>query len=463
MARFNVASYSNSKIIIVDDELSIADFVNETLTNNGYEVSAFTDPVSALHDIKRNQFDLALFDINMPKLDGVELSRKIKEISPQTEVLIITGVPDEKNLDPCLQMGITHFLFKPFNESQLVYTVYAALHFKRLRSVYLSSNTSKIKGSGLVGISKTTRDIREEIMSVADIELPVLILGKSGTGKEVIARDIHRNSSRNQGPFIPINSAVLGALAESELFGHAKGAFTGASHKTKGYIGAANGGTLFFDEIGELQIDIQAKLLRFLDDGEYIKAGEAKLSKSNVRILAATNADLEKMCRSGDFREDLYYRLSGTIIKTTALDDRKADILPLIWHFLDIFGTAQNKTYEISADAASLLVDHDWPGNVRQLKQTLYKITQIAPSRKISPADARRVLGNAKHREMLTYKVAKQQTLEEFDREYLMKALNLAQGRLQVALKLTGMHKKNFYTKLKGIGVTLKDFSTGKM
>ncbi len=166
------------------------------------------------------------------------------------------------------------------------------------------------------------------------------------------------------------------------------------------------------------------------------------------------------MCQSGRFREDLYYRLSASIIQTTPLNERRADILPLIWHFLDLFGTAKNITYEISADAASQLIEKDWPGNVRQLKQTLYKISQMASSRKISLADVRRVVGNSKPDSIATYKDAKEQALEEFDREYLMKTLSLSQGSLQQALKFSGMHKKNFYAKIKEMGLAMKDFSS---
>jgi DNA-binding NtrC family response regulator len=259
---------------------------------------------------------------------------------------------------------------------------------------------------------------------------------------------------------MPINCAVLGSLAETELFGHASGAFTGAIKSTKGYIGSADGGTLFFDEVGELPIEVQAKLLRFLDDGEYSRVGEAKILKVDVRILAATNQDLEKMCQEGRFRKDLYYRLSASIIQTTPLNERKADIPPLIWHFLDLFGTAKNITYEIFADAVSLLVEQDWPGNVRQLKQTLYKISQMANSRKISQADVRRVLGENETVPMLTYKQAKDQLLDQFDRDYLLKTIYLSQGSLQQALEMSGMHKKNFYTKLKGLGLAIKDFSS---
>ena len=460
MSIYKARAVRNTRVLIVDDEPSIVDFIHTTLSENGYEAEAYIDPREALKNIKGKAFDLAIVDINMPDINGVEFSRSLAKISPGTEIVIITGVPDEQNLDPCLRMGLTHFLFKPFNESQLVYSIYAALHFKRLRNAFVTAASTERKGSGLVGVSMSTRDIREEILSVANLDMPVLILGRSGTGKEIIARDIHSNSNRNRNVFMPVNCAVLGSLAETELFGHASGAFTGAVKSTKGYVGSADGGTLFFDEVGELPLEVQAKLLRFLDDGEYSRVGEAKILKVNARILAATNKDLQQMCREGRFREDLYYRLSASIIQTTPLDERKADILPLIWHFLDLFGTAKNITYEISADAASLLIERAWPGNVRQLKQTLYKISQMATSRKISPADVRRVLGDSEGMTMLTYKQAKDQILDQFDRDYLLKILSLSQGSLQQALGLSGMHKKNFYTKIKELGLAMKDFSS---
>ena len=444
MSNYSARAISGVKVLVVDDEPAIVDFVDEVLTENGYQIESYSDPLQALTVLKTRTFDLALVDINMPEISGVELSKKIIALSPYTEIVIITGVPDEKNLDPCLKMGLTHFLFKPFNETQLVYAIYAALHFKRLRNAYVSSTNAKIKGSGLVGVSMSTRDTRQEVVTIADMNIPVLILGNTGTGKEVIARDIHNNSSRFNKPFMPINCAVLGSLAGTELFGHASGAFTGASKSTKGYIGSADGGTLFFDEVGELPLEIQAQLLRFLDNGEYHRVGDPVVRRADVRVLAATNRDLKKMCQAGQFREDLYYRLSGSVIKTTSLDERKADILPLIYHFLEIFGTAQNKTYEISSEAASLLIEAKWPGNVRQLKQTLYKISQIAPSRKISAIDVRRVLGGDQNVEMLSYKQAKERTLHEFDREYLVKIIGLARGSLKEALQLSGMHKKKF-------------------
>ena len=461
MTEKRVQRTAEARILVIDDEPAIVDFIGEALSEEHHTVEGFTSPQQALAALSTTSFDLALVDINMPELSGIAVSARIREISPATEVIIITGIPDEDNLDPCLQMGITHYIFKPFNDSQLIYTVYAALHYKRLRSAFASATTVRAKDSGLVGLSVSIRNIREEIRLVAATSLPVLILGVTGTGKEIIARDIYHNSKRSEKPFIAINCAVLGSLAESQLFGHVKGAFTGAGQSTNGFIGSADGGTLFLDEIGELSLDIQAKLLRFLDNGEYNRVGEPFNRSADVRVIGATNRNLEEMCAEHTFREDLYFRLSGTIIRTAPLDERKADILPLVYHFLDLFGTAENKTYEISAEAASALVERSWPGNVRQLRQALPKITQLAPSRIISLADINRGLGQTEPNQLLTYKEAKSRVLADFDRDYFLKTLQLAQGSLKQALEISGMHKKNFYTKIKEIGVAMKDFSTG--
>ncbi len=446
-------------MLVVDDEPSLAEFVGETLAERGYSIEMFSDPRAALAAVETSDFDLALIDINMPEISGVQLSKHIIEHSSRTEIVIITGVPDEKNLDPCLQMGLTHYLFKPFNESQLAYSVYAALHHNRLRSAIDTSTFGKSASSNLIGISRNIREIRYDIMAIANTDIPVLILGPSGTGKEIIAQDIHHNSGRAKKPYIPINCAILGDLAETELFGHVKGAFTGAAQNTTGYIGAAEGGTLFLDEVGELSSGIQAKLLRFLDNGEYSKVGEAVPRTASVRVLAATNRDLQEMVDQGAFREDLYYRLQGTVITTTGLEERKKDILPLIYHFLELFGAHQKTTYDISTDAAALLIEAGWPGNVRQLKQTLYKITQLAGNRKIGLSEVRRVVGMEVQNGMKIYSQAKKQSLNHFDRDYFYKALSLADGSLQKALELTGMHKKNFYTKLKELDLSIKDFS----
>ena len=449
------------RVLVVDDEIAIVNSISDALGTEGYDVESFVDPKAALEKISSKRFDLALIDINMPEIDGNTLAREFKKYNRDAEVIIITGVPDEKNLDGFLEHGFTYFLFKPFNRSQLIYTVYAALHFQRMRKSFAVA-ANDAKGSKLVGISASIRKLREEIGAVAKTNIPILIMGESGTGKEIVANEVHNNSDRKISKFLPINCAVLGTLADSELFGHAKGAFTGSVSSTTGHVGAAEGGTLFLDEIGELSTEIQAKLLRFLDSGEYMRVGESKLRYADVRIVAATNRDLRLMCQKGAFREDLFYRLSGATLKTEPLSGRKEDILPLIYHFLSEFGAEQNTTCDISVEASAMLVEYAWPGNVRQLKQTLLKLIQMTTNDTISVSDIERVLGGDQKYEHKKFKEAKQQVIDDFEKNYLLNTLQVARGNLRKALELSGMHKKNFYDKINKIGLSLKDFHPQK-
>ncbi len=296
------------RILVVDDEESIVVFLCKTLEGVGFRVNGCTSPKEARGLLGKESFDLAIIDLMMPDIPGPKLAREILESGAQTEILIMTGVPEESILESCLEMGVSQYLFKPFQETQVIYSVFAALHHHRIKKAYQAQQEA-CRESGYLGVSFSSRDIRRKIFEIAHTSLSVLIVGESGTGKEIIARDIHRNSTRSRAVFLPVNCATLGSLAESELFGHVSGAFTGASRSTAGYVGTANGGTLFLDEIGELALDIQAKLLRFLDNGEYLQVGGAQVKFADVRIIAATNRDVEKMIQEDKFRQDLYYRL----------------------------------------------------------------------------------------------------------------------------------------------------------
>jgi len=457
MSHLHVKKGEQIRVLVVDDEVAIVNSISDALESQGYSVSAFIDSSKASEKISGTTFDLALIDINMPVIDGMTLAREFTKHNREAEVIIITGIPDETNLDGFLKHGFTQFLFKPFNRSQLIYTVYAALHFQRIRKSYRAAALDA-KGSKLVGISSSIRSLREEIKTIANINLPVLIIGESGTGKEIIAHEVHNLSDLRTGKFLPVNCAVLGTLAESELFGHAKGAFTGSISSTTGHVGAAEGGTLFLDEVGELSLEVQAKLLRFLDNGEYMRIGESKLRHANVRIVSATNRDLEEMCNNGQFRDDLFYRISGVTLRTSPLSQRKEDIMPLIYHFLSEFGAIQNRTFDISIEASTRLVENEWSGNVRQLKQTLSRLTQMVPGEQITVNDVERIVGEGQKTRNISFKEAKQQAVDAFEREYLLQTLQLAQGNLKKALELSGMHKKNFYTKINNLGVMLKDF-----
>jgi len=446
-------------ILIVDDEPSIISFLERTLTATGFRVTGLSEPQQAVKLLTKEEFDLALIDVVMPVISGPKLARTILESGATTEILIMTGLPEESTLKSCLDMGISQFIFKPFEKTQIIYSVFAALHHHRIKKAYQAQQEIS-RESSYLGVSFSSRDIRRKIFEIAGTSLPVLIIGESGTGKEIIAKDLHKNSSRSRAVFLPVNCATMGNLAESELFGHVSGAFTGAHRSTAGYVGTANGGTLFLDEVGDLGPDIQAKLLRFLDNGEYFRVGDNHVKMADVRIVAATNRNLEKMIKTGQFREDLYYRLAGEVIKTEPLKNRKSDIPPLVWHFLEQFGTDQNKTFEISGDAMSQLMEQDWPGNVRQLRQTLHKICETSPRRHITKYDVSLFVGQRESHDLLPYRDAKESAVRDFDTEYFSRLLIAAQGSLKTALEISRMHKKNFYDKIKQLGLSIKSYSS---
>ncbi|MBW1778916.1 MAG: sigma-54-dependent Fis family transcriptional regulator [Deltaproteobacteria bacterium] len=322
----------------------------------------------------------------------------------------------------------------------------------------------------LVGNSAFCRMIREQVPTMATSDLPVLILGASGTGKDLIARMIHAASRRADKPYLSLNCATLGTLAESELFGHVTGAFTGAVRGTHGYLGSANGGTLLLDEVGELSLEIQAKLLRFLDGGDYFRVGESTPRFADIRVIAATNQDLETLVREKCFREDLYYRLCGFLIKTEPLSERTKDIPQLVRHFTRIY--AQHFDQEepfITPEAMNILASWSWPGNVRQLKYAVFKLCHFAREGSITPEliiefdlkiydSPNKTHSPSIDCKLDQYKIAKEKAIAEFDRRYFTTLLETTRGNLKETLTISGLHKKNFYLKIKNLGLNPKDF-----
>jgi len=321
----------------------------------------------------------------------------------------------------------------------------------------------------LVGDSVFCREIRKQVPILASLDLPILIIGPTGTGKDVIARMIHAASKRADKTYLSMNCATLGSLSESELFGHVNGAFTGAVRGTKGYIGTADGGTLLLDEVGELSPEVQAKLLRFLDSGEFSRVGEANPKYADVRIIAATNQSLEAMCRERKFREDLYYRLCGMVIETVPLSERPEDIPVLVRHFIRLYANHyKQEPVSITPGAIDALAERSWPGNVRQLKHEVFKLCHYAQGKTITSEhvadNAPRITGaKSASTPDYTYTEAKKKAIAEFDRRYFTALLEKTRGNLKEILDLSGMHKKNFYMKMKELGLSPKDFrKTGK-
>ena len=316
----------------------------------------------------------------------------------------------------------------------------------------------------LIGNSAFCREIREQVPFWASSDLPILIIGPTGTGKDVIARMIHAASRRHDKTYLSMNCATLGTLAESELFGHASGAFTGAVRGTRGYIGSADGGTLLLDEVGELVPEVQAKLLRFLDNGEYFRVGEASPRYANVRILAATNQDLETLCKEKKFREDLYYRLCGLIIRTVPLSERLEDLPHLIQYFIKLYAEHYKQPpLSITPEAIDVLSTHPWPGNVRQLKHTVFRLCHFSQGNIITDEQVIKSVSDTTPLtkspvKIKTYKEAKKKAITEFDKRYFTELLKITKGSLKEILAISGMHKKNFYLKMKELDLSPKDF-----
>ena len=371
------------KILIVDDEQSMRDVLSIMLTRAGYTVTAASDGEEAIASLEKELFDLVITDLKMPKVGGLEILKAVKEASPESVVLIITAFATAESAVEAMKMGAYDYLTKPFEVEEVQLIIRNALEKRRLSTENLLLKR-EIAGQAslakIIGQSEAIQKVFEVIRKVADTKSNVLICGESGTGKELVARAIHANSSRTRMPFVSINcSALPEPLLESELFGHMKGSFTGAISTKAGLFEMAHGGTIFLDEIAETTPATQVKLLRVIQEREFRRIGGTKDVKIDIRIIAATNRDLEKAVADGSFREDLYYRLDVIPINLPALRDRVEDIPMLAQHFLEQFSRASGKpVLKLTPEAGRLLDTHEWRGNVRELENLIERVVAFA-------------------------------------------------------------------------------------
>ncbi len=371
------------KILIVDDERSMQDVLSIMLKRAGYGVTVASDGEEAIGHVKKEIFDLVITDLKMPKVGGLEVLRAVKEVSPDTVVLVITAFASTESAVEAMKLGAYDYLTKPFQIDEVQLIIRNALEKRRLTTENMLLKreiASQASFAQIVGQSETMQKVFELVRKVADSRSNVLICGESGTGKELVARAIHYNSVRNRMPFVTVNcSALPEPLLESELFGHMKGAFTGAVSNKAGLFEVANEGTVFLDEIGETTPAIQVKLLRVIQEREFRRVGGTKDVKVDVRIVAATNKDLPKAIAEGAFREDLYYRLDVIPIHLPPLRLRPGDIPILVQHFLDRFSQANGKPVpSFAPEAMRLLVGHEWKGNVRELENLIERVVAFA-------------------------------------------------------------------------------------
>lgn len=379
---------NNINLLIADDEVSFAQLLGERFTRKGFNVAVVHTVTDALTEIQKNIFDLALLDQRLPDGDGLELLHAAKSTDPNLEAVILTGYGTMESAIEALKDGAYDYLTKPCNAAKLEFTLYKALEKRRLakQAAGLSEALRRQSGAGpIIGQSEGIKRVMEMIQLVLNSDASVMILGESGTGKELVARALHFWSERRDRPFQTLNSAALPSqLLESELFGYEKGAFTGATSSKPGLVEVADGGTLFLDEIGDMDLTVQAKLLRFLECGEFLRVGSTRLRKVKVRVVAATNRNLKEDVREGRFREDLFYRLNVVTIDIPPLRERKEDIPILANYFLKKKREPHNEK-EFSKECIQALLNYDFPGNVRELANIVERGILLTKGQWIEP------------------------------------------------------------------------------
>lgn len=361
------------RVLIVDDERAIRNSLKEILTDEGYDADIAEDGAAAISKVEKEKFDVIFCDIKMPGMDGIEVLDKLVEMGVDAAVVMISGHGDIDTAVECIKKGAFDFVQKPLDLNRILITVKNASE----RQTLASQNKvlkKRVYGADMIGESAPMLHIREMIDKVAPTDARVLITGPNGSGKELVARNLHQQSRRSAMPFIEVNCAAIpGELIESELFGHEKGSFTSAIKQHKGKFEQADGGTLFLDEIGDMSLAAQAKVLRVLQEKKLSRVGSDKDIEVDVRVIAATNKDLQKEIAAGNFREDLYHRISVILFRVPSLDERKDDIPALIRFFLEKY-TDGGKTRSFSPEAVDLLVSKSWPGNIRELDNVVDRL-----------------------------------------------------------------------------------------
>jgi len=379
-------------ILIIDDEPVIRDVLSQLLTSEGYEVEAAASGEEGLQAYALRPPDLVLLDLLMPGQDGIEVLKTLKRANPQALVIIITAYASVESAIEAMKMGAYDYVQKPFKHEELLLTIRRALEHKVLQDENLRLRDAlqrKYSFSNIIGRSPVMEQVFELIRASAPTRSTILIEGESGTGKELAARAVHSSSNRSHFPFVVVNSGSLPPdLLESHLFGHVKGAFTGAVSEKQGLFEAADKGTIFFDEISSIGLETQAKLLRVMQDKEFMRLGGTKTIRVDVRIIAATNTDLEELIRQKAFRKDLYYRLNVIKIVLPPLRERKEDIPLLVKHFLDLYAQENDKEFEgVTPDVLEILERHSWPGNVRELENLIERTVVFAKNKIIGRDD----------------------------------------------------------------------------
>ena len=446
----------DEKILVVDDDRGLLTLMKARLDAAGYRVTLADNGADALGLAQNEAYHVAVLDLKMDGMDGMMLLEKLVEIQPSLPVIILTAYGTIATAVEATKKGAYDFLTKPFEAKDLLYRLEKALEVGKLKVEVDRLRTlvrDRYQFSNIIGTSDKMQQILGQVAQIAPTDSTVCLYGESGTGKELIAKAIHMSSTRAEKPFVALNcGAIPEGLMENELFGHVKGAFTGADQPKKGLMQQAEGGTLFMDEIAELPFSLQVKLLRALQEHEFYPVGGVKPSKVNVRFIAATNQDLHKAITEGRFREDLYYRIHVIPISLPPLRQRQEDIPILVHHFLNHFNREMRRSISgFSQDAMQCLLEHRWPGNVRELRNVVERAVALSTDDTITPALL--VLGREGVTEFKSGLLPLDEAREEFDRAYLAQLLNMTRGNVSRAAALAGRYRAELYKLLRKYGM----------
>ena len=448
-------------LLIVDDERWIRESCKEVAENMGFRVYTADSVVAAAKHLESHTIDVVLLDIKLPGPDGLELLLKIKQQQPETEVIMITGHATVDSVLTAMKSGAYDYLRKPFNIEELkllLERVTEHMRFaleNRITREHLKNNPGY---GGIVGRAPEMEKLYRIIAKVASSRHPVLVQGESGTGKEMVARAIHFTGPFRDKPFIPVDcGSLVPALIESELFGYVKGAFDGAIRPKEGLLSITNGGTLFLDEIGEMPVDLQAKVLRALQEKEIRPVGSTKPVPIDVRIIAATNRDLEAAIHQGSFRRDLYFRLNVVSLRLPPVRERKEDVRLLVDHFLEKLSRSTGTRRSISTETMKLLLAYDWPGNVRELENCLERAAALCSGHVLNVGDLPPQVQNSNIHAVSVAATASRHRivpLADMEKQAILSALNQLNGDKLMTAKLLGIGKTTLYRKLKEYGIT---------
>jgi two-component system response regulator PilR (NtrC family) len=447
------------KVLIVDDEKAIRESLELILRDEGYRSDTAADGEEALEKLKLENYDVVITDIKMPKLDGIELLRKANHISPDTFFIIMTAYASVNTAIEALREGAYDYFIKPVEFDDVILRLKRLISYKKLANENKSLRQRLSAESGfqnIIGKSDSMKRVFDLIHRVSQTNSNVLIVGKSGTGKELVAKAIHYNGPRKDQIFLPVNcGAISENLIESELFGHKKGAFTGATEDKLGLFKVADGGTIFLDEICDLPLNLQVKLLRVLEDRQFIPVGATRPVSTNVRIIAATNQNLYEKTKTGEFREDLYYRLNVVEIKLPSLNERREDIPVLVNHFIEKFRAEMGrKIVGVDNETMRLLMSHDWRGGVRELENVIERAIIFAPDEIITVNDLSDYLKGNTFNE--NFPDSLKDALKIFERDHITKTIRKYDYDKEEAAKALNIGLSSLYRKMEELDIPTK-------